>query len=145
VSETLVLADVRYLGQSHETTVPFRPGDGWEALGASFHEAHRRANGFARTDDPIEVVTIRAEAIGRPALRWTDLPSPTPEGEARRGTRPILTAAGPVAAAVVWRPGLAPGDEVVGPAVIEEPEATSFIDLGERARVRESGALEVSW
>ena len=27
----------------------------------------------------------------------------------------------------------------------EEPEATTFLDAGERAAVREGGALEVSW
>jgi N-methylhydantoinase A len=46
---------------------------------------------------------------------------------------------------VWWRPGLAPGDEVTGPAVIEEPEATTFLADGERAVVHSSGALEVEW
>ena len=41
--------------------------------------------------------------------------------------------------------GLAPGAEIVGPAVIEEPEATTFLHPGERAVVHDSGALEVEW
>ena len=44
-----------------------------------------------------------------------------------------------------WRPGLAPGDEVVGPAVSEEAETTTWLGAGERAVVHDSGALEVSW
>jgi N-methylhydantoinase A/oxoprolinase/acetone carboxylase beta subunit len=40
---------------------------------------------------------------------------------------------------------LAVGAEVVGPAIIEEPEATAFIGPGERATVHPSGALEVVW
>ncbi|HSG79394.1 MAG TPA: hydantoinase/oxoprolinase family protein [Acidimicrobiia bacterium] len=137
--------DVRYLGQSHETGVPYAAGEGWEALAARFHEAHRTRNGFARPDDPIEVVTVRAEATGTPALRWDEVPVPPPSGDPGRPDRPVLTAEGPITAAGWWRPALAPGDEVVGPAVIEEPEATTYLGPGERALVDESGALEVTW
>jgi N-methylhydantoinase A/oxoprolinase/acetone carboxylase beta subunit len=50
-----------------------------------------------------------------------------------------------VDALVVWRPALAPGTEIVGPAVLEEPEATTFLGPEERATVHESGALEIEW
>jgi len=139
-----VVADVRYRGQSHETSVPYR-GDRWEVLAERFHDAHRQRNGFDRPGDPIEVVTMRAEAVGVAALKWDDLPGPTPIGEARRGDRLVLTDESQMTAAVWWRPGLSPGDEVVGPAVIEEPEATTYLGAGERATVHESGALEVIW
>jgi N-methylhydantoinase A len=138
-------ADVRYRGQSHETTVPYRPGEGWGRLEAGFHRAHRRRNGFDRPGDPVEVVTVRAEAVGRPALRWEDLPPMEPEGEPGRGRRLVLDPSGPLEAAVWWRPGLRPGEEVVGPAVVEEPHATTWLGPGERAVVHPSGALEVSW
>ena len=140
-----VLADVRYLGQSHETSVPYRIGDGWDALAAAFHDAHLRVNGFARRGDPIEVATIRAEAIARPELVWSELPEHVPAGEAERGARTVLTTGGVVDARVVWRSGLAPGAEVVGPAVIEEPESTTFLGARECARMHDTGALEVSW
>jgi N-methylhydantoinase A len=139
------LVDVRYRGQSHETQVPYQPGDGWGVLTDRFHRAHRERNGFARPGDPIEVVAARAEATGRAALRWSDLPEITPNGEAGRGARTVLTGTGPTEASVWWRPGLAAGSEVVGPAVIEEPEATTFLGAGERATVHPSGALEVAW
>lgn len=139
------LIDVRYLGQSHETSVEYAPGEGWDQLAGRFHRAHRERNGFSRPDDPIEVVAVRAEAIGLPVLRWSDLPEVRPFGEPRRGSRTVLTTDGPSEASVWWRPGLAEGDEVVGPAVIEESEATTFLRAGERALVHASGALEVSW
>jgi N-methylhydantoinase A len=138
-------ADVRYLGQSHETTVRYRPGDGWDALAERFHDAHRERNGFARPGDPIEVVTVRAEAVGNPAIRWDDLPEAVPSGEADRPGRPVLDGGRRIEAAGWWRPGLPPGAEIVGPAVIEEPEATTFLGAGERAIVHPSGALEISW
>ncbi|MDX1689847.1 MAG: hydantoinase/oxoprolinase family protein [Acidimicrobiia bacterium] len=139
------IVDARYLGQSHETAVLYEAGEGWEALEARFHDAHRTRNGFAREEDPVEVVTVRAEAVGPPALTWSSLPAVRPDGEPRRGTRPVRTASGTVEATVWWRPGLAPGSGIDGPAVIEEPEATTWLDAGERATVHESGALEVAW
>ncbi len=57
----------------------------------------------------------------------------------------MVTATGPEEAEVWWRPGLAPGAAVVGPAVIEEREATTYLAPGERAVVDASGALVVEW
>jgi N-methylhydantoinase A len=120
-------------------------GGDWDQLAGAFHASHRRRNGFARPDDPIEVVTVRAEVIGEPVLDLGMLPAPTPSGDAVVGTRPVLTRTGPVEASVVRRAGLAPGGVVIGPAVIEESEATTWIGPGERATVHASGALEVQW
>jgi N-methylhydantoinase A len=143
--ETRVIVDLRYLGQSHETSIPYAPGEGRLALEARFHEAHRLRNGFARPGDPVEVVTVRAEATGTPALRWDELPAPDPSGEPRRGRRSVLTSLGDTEASVWWRPALRPGDEVAGPAVIEEPGATTYLESGDRAKVTDDGALEVVW
>ncbi|MDF1596475.1 MAG: hydantoinase/oxoprolinase family protein [Acidimicrobiia bacterium] len=140
-----IVADVRYLGQAHETSVRYHPGEGWDALAGSFHLAHRERNGFARSGDPVEVVTLRAEAVGDPAMTWDDLPVFRSTGEKERGSREILTADGPVRASVWRRAGLPVGGEVSGPAVIEEGEATTYLGPGERAVVVDSGALEVSW
>jgi N-methylhydantoinase A len=143
--EVRSLVDVRYRGQSHETQVAYLPGDGWEVLADRFHRAHQERNGFARPGDPIEVVAARAEAIGEPAMQWSDLPEIVPTGEPIRGARTVLTREGPQEASVWWRSGLVVGAEVVGPAVIEEAEATTYVGPGERAKVHPSGALEVSW
>lgn len=48
-----VSVDVRYAGQGHELTVPSV---------AEFEAEHRRRNGFARADAPVEVMAIRARA-----------------------------------------------------------------------------------
>ena len=141
--ETLV--DVRYLGQSHEVTVPYGVGEGWHILGERFHVLHQERNGFARADDPIEIVTIRATAKGSPAIESDVAFSWSPVGEARRGERAAIAETGAVEATVWNRAGLAVGAEVDGPAVIEEPEATTWIGPGERAVVTPSGALEVTW
>jgi N-methylhydantoinase A len=137
--------DARYRGQSHETTVPYRPGEGWEGLLERFHRSHRERNGFAREGDPVEVVTVRAEGVARPLITWEDLPEIVPQGNSRLPDRTVVTSQGPLEAAVLSRAGLGPGAEVVGPAVIEETDATTYLDVGERAVVHGSGALEVEW
>jgi N-methylhydantoinase A/oxoprolinase/acetone carboxylase beta subunit len=47
--------DCRYAGQSHELSVPDV---------ASFHAEHERRNGYARPGAPVEVVAVRATALG---------------------------------------------------------------------------------
>jgi len=137
--------DVRYRGQSHETSIMYEAGDGWRTLADRFHVAHFDRNGFARTGDPIEVVAVRAAATGHPAVTFDQLPSHQGGGDARRADRTVLLPDGPGDVTVWWRPDLAVGIEVVGPAIIEEPEATSYLGPGERAIVHESGALDVTW
>jgi len=142
---TASLVDARYLGQSHEIAVPHEPGESRDALEQRFHRLHHERNGFARPEDPVEVVTVRAEATQPAPLSWHDLPTVRPSGEASRGTRMIHTAQGDSDSDVWWRPGLTPGTEVVGPAIVEEPEATTYLGPGERGTVHPSGAIEVSW
>jgi N-methylhydantoinase A len=50
-------------------------------------------------------------------------------------------AAKPVRTRVVWRPSLAPGSRIEGPAVIEEPNATTLIHPGDVATVSDAGHL----
>ncbi len=48
-----IAVDCRYRGQSHELTVP---------TVHDFHLEHARRNGYARPDEPVEVVALRASA-----------------------------------------------------------------------------------
>ena len=64
--ESVELAvDCRYAGQSHELTVPSV---------ASFPAEHQRRNGYTRPHHPIEVMALRATAVGRPGASVTGLP-----------------------------------------------------------------------
>ncbi|GIU92611.1 MAG: 5-oxoprolinase [Acidimicrobiia bacterium] len=143
VVDTMI--DVRYLGQSHETTVSYRVGEGWSVLVERFHSTHHRRNGFSRPGDPVEATTLRAVAVGVPVLHWDDLPEHRPRGEARRPDRRVIVDRQELTAEVWWRPGMAPGGEVTGPAVIEDVDTTVFLRAGDRARLHPTGALEVEW
>jgi N-methylhydantoinase A/oxoprolinase/acetone carboxylase beta subunit len=78
--ETLELAlDCRYAGQSHELTVPSVK---------AFPAEHERRNGYVRPDHPIEVVALRATALGRAPASVTALP----EVEREEGDGPRVIA-----------------------------------------------------
>ena len=140
------IVDMRYVGQAHETSVPYTDDEPWEELCGRFHRLHAQRNGFCRPQDPVEAVTARAEAVGSAALRWADLPPFEPEPqEPRRGWRRVVGPSGAAEAQVWWRPALAVGAEVVGPAVIAEGESTTYLAAGERATVHPTGALRIEW
>jgi N-methylhydantoinase A len=47
----------------------------------------------------------------------------------------------PVSARILWRPSLHAGFEVTGPAVIEEPNSTTLVFPGDRARISAHGHI----
>jgi N-methylhydantoinase A len=146
-------ADLRYRGQEHTIPVPFSGPDdllhgGSEALRSSFDELHDRRYGHAAPDETIQVVNLRLTVFvthddGR-TEDWLSAPF-EPEDAQPDQQRDVVfdDAAGPVAARVVWRPGLAPGSIVEGPAVIEEPNSTILIYPGDRATVTAHGHLDI--
>ena len=71
VVDVEVAVDCRYVGQSHEITVP---------RVADFADAHRQRNGYARPDAPVEVVALRATARVSAPVRIDDLPAPDRTG-----------------------------------------------------------------
>jgi N-methylhydantoinase A len=138
--------DVRYLGQAHEITVAWSPNEEVAVVRQRFEKLHRQRNGFIRGEDPLEIVAVRCTAVGDPPMSRDVLGAWTP-GEKRESTsRMIVTAHhGERSADVIDRLGLAAGDAVYGPAIIEEREATTFLDVGETATVTKDGSLEVTW
>ena len=64
--DVLYALDCRYRGQSHELTV---------ATVEAFPDEHRRRNGYARPDAPIEVVALRARARRPAPLEPGQLPA----------------------------------------------------------------------
>lgn len=141
-SSTLV--DVRYVGQAHELTVPLR--EGWDGIVEDFTALHERRNGFARPGDPIEVVTVRGRATGTPAIAWGDTaPSDSPTTNTALARRPVVTPSGSAEAVLVARSDMTVGGPLTGPAVITDPEATTFVGSDERAVLHPGGAIEVSW
>jgi N-methylhydantoinase A len=138
-------ADLRYVGQSYELTVPVPDGEldraAAEEAVEAFHAAHERRYGHATPAEPVEVVTLRVtgEVPTPPLAERFDA-----DGDPDRGTREVSFAAdGTVTAAVRWRPALAAGTTVEGPAVVAGEGSTTLLPPGTTARVADDGSLVV--
>ncbi len=144
--EVVLSVDVRYIGQAHETSVQVATDIAWEEVSRRFHIAHDHRNGFSRPEDPIEIITVRAAALGDPAVTFDDLPEFRPVGEPEPLVRNVVGRDGTSTPTDVWwRPSLPVRFRINGPAVVEETEATSFLAVGETLTVHGSGALQVTW
>jgi N-methylhydantoinase A len=147
-------ADLRYFGQAFEVRVPIAGGPVGpalaEAAAADFHVAHRALYGYDFRADPrqqVEWVNLRVTGIGpiqRPRLARLAGGDGNP-GRAVTDRRPVVfgRATEPADTAIYWRPMLAAGDEVAGPAIIEEYGATIPVHPGFAARVDGFGNLLV--
>jgi len=149
-------ADLRYFGQAFEVRVPVAAVPVGQAQAAAaaeaFHAAHRALYGYDFRGNPrqqVEWVNLRVTGIGpiqRPRLAALPPAAPhTAGGRAVSGRRAVVfgRAAGPADAAIYWRPALAAGDKVAGPAIIEEYGATVPVHPGFVARVDSFGNLLV--
>jgi N-methylhydantoinase A len=157
--------EIRYVGQSHELSIPVGAQTGksdlangslangrlHDALGA-FHREHERAYGFAAPNEPVEVVNIRATVVGR-------MPRPVPRERnggataevAQKGTRRVFfgtasstgaTSAGDFVACPIYdRYHLAGGATFNGPAIVEELDSTTVVLPGYAATVDRFGNL----
>ncbi len=147
-------ADLRYFGQAFEVRVPLpdTPLDKAAAndVASAFHDAHRALYGYdfaADARQQVEWVNLRVSGIGpitRPELR--ELPArPGAAARARTGTRPVCFDGDRyVDTAIYWRPDLATGDQIAGPAVVEEFGATVPLHPGFQATVDPLGNLVVT-
>ena len=138
LAELTWAADVRYRGQAHELRVAIaRPAP--DAIAEAFHAAHEREYGFATREREVELVALRCRAQGEPRA----LPRMGVEAETDPAEPAPITLAGGVRAVQVPRPALPLGATLDGPAVVTQPDATTFIPQGWRATVDPAGNLVV--
>ena len=151
--DTVFEADMHYIGQTHTVAVrlPLTVSDGrtgvTEArLHEAFEAAYRTQFGRILPGVGIRIVNLRTAAIGRrPHFDLTAL-APGPEASmeaADRGTRDVWFG-GWHRATVHDRLLLPVGAEIPGPAILEQPDATTVIDPGLTARVDRLGNVIVT-
>ena len=137
--------ELRYAGQGHEVEAALTDeNDPVAALKTAF-EANYRAL-YGRTEPGlVEAVTWRVVARG-PTPSLTPLPPAATAGTALRAHRDIWCghAQAMVRAPVYDRYGLAAGEGVTGPAVIEERESTTVIPHGATALNDHAGNLIIT-
>ena len=146
-------ANLRYRGQEHTIAIPVeKPEDLSSDISGTqqkFNAQHDRRYGHAAPDQSIEIVNLRLvvtiarmqDVIGA----WLSAPW-QPEEVAPEQRRAVVfdDPAKPLDARIVWRPGLAAGTEIVGPAVIEEPNSTTWLPPGDRAVIDPSGHIVIT-
>jgi N-methylhydantoinase A len=152
IADFSFFADLRYVGQEHTIATPVTdPGElsgDFAALRRLFDAAHHERYGQAAPDERIEVVNIRlvvtaarADTLAERTLaeRWV------PEAPVADQWREVIFTdpAKPSRTRIVWRPSLASGARIEGPAVIEEPNATTLLHPGDTATVSEAGHLVI--
>ncbi len=134
-------ADVRYHGQSHEVSVPYRG----EHVGADFAAEHKQRFGFVLESPGIEVVNIRAVATGIPPVTWESVESIS-SGSGPDPARTEGSFAGQGAHGSLWqRSGFACDDEIRGPGLIIDESSTIWLSEQDEARVLRDGTLEITW
>lgn len=151
--DVLFELDMHYLGQTHTVAVPLPVTLGENATGvteaairASFDKTYEAAFGRLLPGIPTRIVSLRTAAVGRrPAF---DLAAFAPDADASldkaaTGTRAVFHG-GAWHDAKVWaRLDLPAGAVIQGPAVLEQPDATIFIDPDLTGRVDALGNLVV--
>ncbi|MDQ3616878.1 MAG: hydantoinase/oxoprolinase family protein [Actinomycetota bacterium] len=144
-------ADVRYYGQAYEVRVDVPDGPVtdrvFSRVAGSFHDEHKRLYGYDFRDDArqeVEWVNLRVSGIGpirKPGAR---------KAAAGTGAHGALTGSrrvhfGEWADAPVYdRSRLGAGDQIVGPAVLEEFSSTVPVHPGFTARVDGFGNLLIT-
>jgi N-methylhydantoinase A len=129
--EMLREVDARYRGQSFELTID---GEIVETLAQTFHAAHERRYGYAARGERVEIVNARITAsaslgtqVGRSGTRITESRS--------AGARDVWIDGMPQVTSVYARDHLAAQAVIVGPALIEQYDAVTYVAPGWTASV----------
>lgn len=142
--------DIRYSGQEFSIPVPIPAeyidrGDA-EAIGKAFNEFHERRYGYHTPDQPMEIVNARISAVGKrkqlqlPTLAFNQMENPL----IRKRKVYLDDSENAEECPIYSRAKLSPGDEVIGPAIIQEYACTTVLFPGDRATVTESGELVIT-
>jgi len=141
-------ADLRYVGQSFDLSVPVPDGEidaeTLETVERRFHERHEKRFGHADPAEPVELVTLRLRARGvvdEPALEPADTAGSVADAVAEHRDTHF---AGEVHETPVYDRSLLPaGGEFDGPAVVEGEESTVVVRPGQSVSVDADGTLAV--
>jgi N-methylhydantoinase A len=136
-------ADMRYVGQGYELSVPIPDGpvDGRTAaaLRSAFDRVYAHRYGYSDPKAAVELVTAAVTVTGAgPEVRLAEQPPGARDvAQARKPSRPVYfpETRGYVECAIYDRARLPIGATIAGPAIVEEPESTTVLPPGTAAEV----------
>ena len=143
--------DMSYLGQTHTVDVPLFLSEDFninrDQISAAFETRYKSVFGNPLSGIPVRVVNLRVSVIGVRPNFDLHLLAPDDEGTidaAVRGTRPVWVDGGWTEATIYERLHLPVGAEIKGPAVLEQPDTTIFVEPDLVGKVDEFGNLVIS-
>lgn len=147
ISRTL---DMRYTGQVHECTVEVDAFDvtpeSIKMLEEAFHERHEELYMYSERNSAIEVVNVESTIVGK-IERPKRMVQPKGNGaeSAKTGTRRVVfnSDGTRIDTAIYDGSKLGAGDQIEGPAIIEEETTTIVIDPDWKLMLTESAVYEL--
>jgi N-methylhydantoinase A len=145
--------DMQYVGQTHSVAVPLpltlqdgTAGITSAVIESAFETAYVASFSRLLPGLPIRIVSLRSAAIGRRPSLDLSVFAPGPEAtieKAKLGTRPVWIE-GAWRDTPIWsRLDLPVGAIIEAPAILQQPDATVYIEPGLRGRVDKLGNLIV--
>ncbi|MBK1657271.1 hydantoinase/oxoprolinase family protein [Paracraurococcus ruber] len=140
-------ADLRYLGQSSQLTIPLPDGAfGAEALRRAYEATYGATFGYVAAGEAVELVNLRLSAMGMAASRidFAALALDPRALAGAAGERLVSFARGapPVPTRLLPRAALASGP-VVGPAILESYDTTIVVPPGCTAQAAAAGCVAI--
>ena len=141
--------DIRYVGQEFYLNVPVTYDEiqrvDRDGIRRRFDDLHQRHYGQHAANRPVEIVNVRANAIGNRAKMEFRPPAPGGTEKAPKSRDVYLSdAKKPTRCAIYDRDSLAPGRSVKGPAIIEESASTVLLQEGDEATICPTGEILIT-
>ena len=136
--ETARSLDLRYQGLDAFLTI-LCPQDG--DYRAAYEDEHQRLYGYVQENQPIEIVALRVEVVGRSEQQSELSESVAKTTPSAAESVQTFFAGRQLETRVYHRTTLTPGNVIDGPAIIIETNSTTVIDPGWRAEMLSGGEL----
>ncbi len=150
--QTVLWADMRYVGQEHAVTIELPPAllrkQDRQGVKQRFDAEHQLRYGTCAPKEAAEIVSLRVTVSGvmkKPPLEEITRGTRNPPASASTGQRPVhfdgrKTA---IRTPVFARDGLRAGNKIMGPALIEEHASTTVVWPGDLLSVDKFGNLVI--
>jgi N-methylhydantoinase A len=139
--------DMRYRGQEYTLPVPItedlRSVTDFGAIRSRFDQLHQEHYGHSAPKELVMMVNLRLSALGKTENKLPLAATSREEDRGVRGRRPVIFEKMPVECPIYLRSGFKTGDNLEGPAVIEEMGATILVYPGDKMQVNEFGHLVI--
>ena len=145
-------ADLRYQGQGYSLEVRFsleeiQTGNALQTLEKRFHRLHRSFYGYSTEVAATEIVNVRQIVISKlPSPRFhQEVQASKDSSEALKGTRSVFFEDRFRDFNLYERDRLLYGNELTGPAIVEQRDSTTLVLPGQKATVDAFGNLILFW